>query len=166
MSVYIEYSRLVIRWSQPWFFFYFRLLKSSWTGLPILPIYPPVSFVACPPSSSRESLSTSTCLLLLRHPSICAVLPDWFLSLHLPPAVVPIRDIKCPALISVDDGTRQIPIDPISRYRVKLVGSNDYRLPFSFSLSLSLRAAFSVSCVMLRCSEILCLKYVQYCWKV
>jgi len=44
----------------------------------------------------------------------------WFLSLHLPPAVVPMRGIKCSALIFVDDETRQIPIDPVYRPVVTL----------------------------------------------
>lgn len=70
------------------------------------------------------------------------------------------------ALLWFSSTTEQIPIDLrlLSRYRVKLVGSNDYRLAFSFSLSS--RRILRASCLMLGCSEILCLKYVQYRLKI
>lgn len=160
LSVYIEYSWLVIRWSQnsqPWFFFHFRILKFSWAGLlaslPILPIYPSfpvplrvrvdpfrlllVSFASAAPRFA-QFFQTGSCRSTY-HPlsSLCATLS---------------------ALLWFSSTTEQISIDPRlpSRYRVKLVGSNDYRLPFSFFLSS--RRILWASC--LGCSEILCLKYV------
>jgi len=54
------------------------LLPSPRVFLAGLPIYPLVFSVACLPSSSHGSLSLDLyCLLCLRRPSICAVLPDF-----------------------------------------------------------------------------------------
>lgn len=77
-----------------------------------------------PPPRSFSFLDTRTSSpSLLRHP-LAPVPPSSICT--LPPSSV--HTVKCPALIPVGKHCKFLLTRLLSRYRVKLVGSNDYRL--------------------------------------